>query len=429
MKRIVLIFSCCLLAVMSISAQTLDQKKICALKWTLQQTFYNKPEGQQIARLNVTEFKSFGEFQQNKLISDAIKKVTNPSDKSRVNNIIGATNDSNLASFVPAGAKKEYQTDLEKAKTATPVVEDDEVVEEEPVAETAEEPVEAPAPDIQTVEEVQNEQADNEAAADDTQDGAAFADGGGISWLDAVLVSLGVYLILSLCVWLFVRSRKHGSTSEEMVSMEQYRAERVRLMERIKSVEIEMENLKAQKQNNVAAKVAAVPEVPAEPKVKQPEVTPQPISVQPVETPKQEEKPEVATPSPSLFSDSEVTPKVVVEPVVPVVEPSSRPKFSVVMFYPVPEDGVFMNGTTDIDPGKSLYMMKTSDNKNATFQILNTPEAISAALVSMNDMVKPACKVLNTVADPVEILAEKLGTAVREGDGWRITNKAVVRLI
>ena len=104
MKRIVLIFSCCLLAVLSISAQTLDQKKICALKWTLQQTFYNKPEGQQIARLNVTEFKSFGEFQQNKLISDAIKKVTNPSDKSRVNNIIGATNDSNLASFVPAGA-------------------------------------------------------------------------------------------------------------------------------------------------------------------------------------------------------------------------------------------------------------------------------------------------------------------------------------
>ena len=55
--------------------------------------------------------------------------------------------------------------------------------------------------------------------------------------------------------------------------------------------------------------------------------------------------------------------------------------------------------------------------------------AARPALISMNDMVKPACKVLNTVADPVEILAEKLGTAVREGDGWRITNKAVVRLI
>ena len=103
MKKLVFIFSCCLFAVLS-SAQTLDQKKICALKWTLQQTFYNKPEGQQIARLNVTEFKSFGEFQQNKLISDAIKKVTNPSDLSRVKSIIGATSDGNLASSVPAGS-------------------------------------------------------------------------------------------------------------------------------------------------------------------------------------------------------------------------------------------------------------------------------------------------------------------------------------
>ena len=148
MKRIVFIISCCLFAVMSASAQTLDQKKICALKWTLQQTFYNKPEGQQIARLNVTEFKSFNEFQQNKLISDAIKKVTNPSDLSRVKNIISATTDSNLASCVPSGAKREYQADLDKAKSAAPVVEDEEVVEEETEAEPADEPTEAPAPGI-----------------------------------------------------------------------------------------------------------------------------------------------------------------------------------------------------------------------------------------------------------------------------------------
>ena len=213
--------------------------------------------------------------------------------------------------------------------------------------------------------------------------------------------------------------------------MEQYRAERVRLMERIKSVEIEMENMKDQKQNNAATKANVTPEKPAEPVVKQPEVKAQPDPVQPYVAPKQEERLEVSTQGPSLFSDPVVEPQeVVAEPVVPIVEqPVARPKFSVVMFYPVPEDGMFVNGTTDIEPGKSLYMMKTSDNVHATFQILNTPEAISAALVSMNDMVKPACKVLNTVADPVEILAEKLGTAVREGEGWRITNKAVVRLI
>jgi hypothetical protein len=431
MKRLVFIFSCCLFAVLS-SAQTLDQKKICALKWTLQQTFYNKPEGQQIARLNVTEFKSFGEFQQNKLISDAIKKVTNPSDLSRVKSIIGATSDGNLASSVPTGAKREFQADLEKIKTVAPVeVEDDEVVEEEPAGESAEEATEAPAPGIQTVEEVQDGAASGEAdaTAEDAQNGAGFADVGSVSWVEAVLIALGVYVILSLCVWLFVRSRKHGSTAEEMVSMEQYRAERVRLMERIKSVEIEMENLKAQKQNNSPAKADVIVEKQVEPAVKQPEVK-QTEPVQPYVAPKQEVRTEAPAQAPSLFSEPVVEPQKVEEPVVPIVEqPVARPKFSVVMFYPVPEDGMFVNGTTDIEPGKSLYMMKTSDNVHATFQILNTPEAIGAALISMNDMVKPACKVLNTVADPVEILAEKLGTAIREGDGWRITNKAVVRLI
>ena len=431
MKKLVFIFSCCLFAVLS-SAQTLDQKKICALKWTLQQTFYNKPEGQQIARLNVTEFKSFGEFQQNKLISDAIKKVTNPSDLSRVKSIIGATSDGNLASSVPTGAKREFQADLEKIKTVAPVeVEDDEVVEEEPAGESAAEATEAPAPGIQTVEEVQDGAASEEAdaTAEEALNDGAFADAGSVSWVEAVLIALGVYVILSLCVWLFVRSRKHGSTAEEMVSMEQYRAERVRLMERIKSVEIEMENLKAQKQNNSPAKADVIVEKQVEPAVKQPEVK-QTEPVQPYVAPKQEVRTEAPAQAPSLFSEPVVEPQKVEEPVVPIVEqPVARPKFSVVMFYPVPEDGLFVNGTTDIEPGKSLYMMKTSDNVHATFQILNTPEAIGAALISMNDMVKPACKVLNTVADPVEILAEKLGTAVREGDGWRITNKAVVRLI
>ena len=431
MKKLVFIFSCCLFAVLS-SAQTLDQKKICALKWTLQQTFYNKPEGQQIARLNVTEFKSFGEFQQNKLISDAIKKVTNPSDLSRVKSIIGATSDGNLASSVPAGAKREFQADLEKIKSVAPVETEDEVVEEEePAGESAEGATEAPAPGIQTVEEVQDGAASGEAdaTAEDAQNGGAFADAGSVSWVEAVLIALGVYVILSLCVWLFVRSKKHGSLSEEMVSMEQYRAERVRLMERIKSVEIEMENLKAMKKNDSPAKADVIVEKQAKPAVKQPEVK-QAEPVKPYEAPKMEERPEPAKEAPSLFSDPVVEPHEVVEPVMPIVEqPVARPKFSVVMFYPVPEDGMFVNGTTDIEPGKSLYMMKTSDNVHATFQILNTPEAIAAALVSMNDMVKPACKVLNTVADPVEILAEKLGTAIREGDGWRITNKAVVRLI
>ena len=99
------------------------------------------------------------------------------------------------------------------------------------------------------------------------------------------------------------------------------------------------------------------------------------------------------------------------------------------MFFPVPVDGVFSNGTEEIEVGKSLYMLKTTDGQNATFTILNTPEAIATALISLSQMVKPVCKIINTVTNPLEIVTEGPGTAVREGDTWKMVTKSVVRLI
>ena len=104
-------------------------------------------------------------------------------------------------------------------------------------------------------------------------------------------------------------------------------------------------------------------------------------------------------------------------------------KSSLVMFYAVPTEGVFTEGTTEIIPGRSFYMLKTMDGVNGTFQILNTSENITEALNALSDIVKPACKILNTVSSPVEILAERPGQVVREADGWHITAKAHVRLI
>ena len=106
-----------------------------------------------------------------------------------------------------------------------------------------------------------------------------------------------------------------------------------------------------------------------------------------------------------------------------------KAKSSTVVFFPIPVDGYFYDGTMEIETGKSLYMLKTLDGTNGTFQILNTSDNINEALVSLSEMVKPACKILNTVTSPVEILAEKPGIAVREGDRWYIKEKALVRLI
>ena len=414
MKRFVFIICCWMLALVTINAQSLKQKKICALKWTLQQTFYNKPEGQQIARLNVCDFKSFSDFQKNKLISDAIKKVSNPADLNRVKSIIDDKTDANLQSYVPAGAKKEYKADLEKIKSMAPATNEDEEEENNVEEEVVEESTEAPAPEIQPVEEQNTETASEDATTDEPQPEESTTASDGVSFLEVVLIALGLYAILTACLFLFLRSKKNAQKNEELVTMEQYRAERVRLMERIKAVEIEMENLKSLKHDAPVEKHPVVTASPTE----EVETQPQPVVVTP--------KPQEAEPQPqSLFPETNPETAAVVEeqPVAP------RPKFSAVMFYPVPVDGMFVNGTSDIEVGKSLYMLKTNDDQNATFQILNTPEAIAMALVSMSETVKPACKVLNTVAAPVEILAEKLGTAEREGDGWRIINKAVVRLI
>lgn len=440
MKRILLIISCCLAMVAGLNAQTLEQKKICALKWTLQQAFYNKSEGQQIAHLDVTEFKSFSDFQKNKTVSAAIKKITDTTEQNRVSRIIKATSASDVDSNVPSSASKEYKADVEKIKTQGSTTSEETEEENSETQEQAEEQKPAnETPDIQTVEEAAENEATEqpaeqpaEEATDDSTEGMTF-------W-EVVLISFGLYLILTVCLLLFLRSRKNMRKTEETVSMEQYRSERLRLIERIKAMEIELDNVKAARQekkpNNahVAPKPAAEdvkPAVAAE--VTEPAKKESGVSSATAATATSSATATSETHNPvsqSLFGDNDATvaPAKPKAPAEPVKHP--RPKnYSAVMFFPVPVDGVFMNGSSEIEVGTSLYMLKTNDDATATFQILNTPEAISSALVSMDTMVKPACKILNTVSAPVEILAEKLGTAEKVGDGWKITNKAVVRLI
>ena len=142
MKRIFFIIAACFIAIGSISAQSLEQRKICALKWTLQQAFYNKQEGQQISRISVTEYNSLADFQKNKLISDAIKKLQDKADQNRVSTIMTATAESDVNSCVPSGAKKEYQADVDRMKAVAPAVEpaaeDEETPDEEASAPAAE---------------------------------------------------------------------------------------------------------------------------------------------------------------------------------------------------------------------------------------------------------------------------------------------------
>ena len=91
-------------------------------------------------------------------------------------------------------------------------------------------------------------------------------------------------------------------------------------------------------------------------------------------------------------------------------------------------DGTFSQASAMEQIGKSIYQLTTSDGQNGTFILLDTPDAIATAMISVSQFVKPACKVSgNTALQPRHIITEEEGAASREGTGWKITRKAVVR--
>ena len=98
-----------------------------------------------------------------------------------------------------------------------------------------------------------------------------------------------------------------------------------------------------------------------------------------------------------------------------------------VYYLPAPTpDGLFLQASEREQIGKSVYQLTTSDGQNGTFILLDTPDAIATAMISVSTFVKPACKVSgNTYMQPRHIITEEEGT--REGAAWRIIRKAVVR--
>lgn len=94
---------------------------------------------------------------------------------------------------------------------------------------------------------------------------------------------------------------------------------------------------------------------------------------------------------------------------------------------PTPE-GLFQQASEREQIGKSIYRLTTSDGQNGTFLLLDTPDAIATAMISVSTFIKPVCKVNGPTAQyPRHIITEEDGKASREGTGWRVTRKAVVR--
>ncbi|MBQ9636681.1 MAG: hypothetical protein IJV36_02135 [Prevotella sp.] len=136
-----------------------------------------------------------------------------------------------------------------------------------------------------------------------------------------------------------------------------------------------------------------------------------------------------------IGSLSEEAPVVITMPVdVPLTAASSLSPSSLstpvrTLYLPAPtQDGLFLQTSEHEQIGKSIYQLTTSDGQNGTFLLLDTPDAIATAMISVSTFIKPVCKVNGPTAQyPRHIITEEEGTVSREGAGWRVTRKAVVR--
>ena len=92
-------------------------------------------------------------------------------------------------------------------------------------------------------------------------------------------------------------------------------------------------------------------------------------------------------------------------------------------------EGSFSEWTLNEQIGKSIYQLSTNDGINGTFIVLDTPDAIATAMISVSQFIKPACKIIgNTAKLPRRIETQEEGTAIYENGTWRVVNKAVVSL-
>ena len=106
-----------------------------------------------------------------------------------------------------------------------------------------------------------------------------------------------------------------------------------------------------------------------------------------------------------------------------------EPVEATLFFLPAPTaDGMFSQVSDQEQIGKSIYRLMTADGVNGTFILLDTPDAIATAMISVSTFIKPVCKVVGSTSQyPRHIVTEEEGVATREGAGWKVIRKAVVR--
>ena len=94
---------------------------------------------------------------------------------------------------------------------------------------------------------------------------------------------------------------------------------------------------------------------------------------------------------------------------------------------PPSPDGVFHETFSQPRVGKTVYQMTTVDGNNGTFIFYDNRDALATVMISISQIVKTVCRVENNKNAPRNIVNVKEGQVVREGNSWRVVEKATVR--
>lgn len=108
---------------------------------------------------------------------------------------------------------------------------------------------------------------------------------------------------------------------------------------------------------------------------------------------------------------------------------TSDPDAQILFLSEPTQDGYFQDINFEYRPGFSMYLLKTVDGINGTFSFIRKKEAIIAAITSVNTILRPACNLIgNTSMQNIQsVITETEGTVIREGNMWKVINKAMIR--
>ena len=116
--------------------------------------------------------------------------------------------------------------------------------------------------------------------------------------------------------------------------------------------------------------------------------------------------------------------------VIPVIQMKKLTSPPDLFFMPVPnKDGSFdaENWTAKFEDTESVYRFEMINNYEAKFQFHNEKKTVKRAISGYDIYIKPVCKALNAFnTNATEIRTQVQGVVYRDGDTWKLKEKALI---